>query len=240
MKNYLPVIVLWLLACLHATAQKTALEYLAEVSFEPKVDICTCSPAEFKNYIYKTLGAHANLLEQDINRRQEIAINNELAGNVEFRELLEKTIAVGEKQAMRLYNLQLPSSGAEGDLLQQQAVMMLNTRADVMNKMTNKEVDEDFEKAYQAFGIDKNNPKPASKEEANNLAIKMCHERFPKYKAALDSCAMETRESLPLYRRLGEVMYSGPDEVKELPALNSVLVLIKSYQTYMHEVSGRE
>jgi len=62
----------------------------------------------------------------------------------------------------------------------------------------------------------------------------------PKYLAALDSCRLETRQALPLFRRLGEIMYSGPGEVSELSALSAVLSLIRNYQTYLQAVSSRE
>jgi hypothetical protein len=218
-------------------SQKKAIEYLNEAPIYPKIDVCSCNRVAFWDYA-KALYVYTKQLREDINRRTAIATENDLQGNQEFESLLKQLSTLAAKEATRLYNLQAPASEKEKDVINEQLYGLLNTRAEVL-KMGHRDDPEYDESVYKQYGVNPKNPKAVSKDEQKEKLVRWCHINYPKYKSALDSCVTELRYALPLYRRKGELEYAGSEEVKELAALNAVLVTLEQYRNYMFIVSYR-
>ena len=116
MKKIISLVAIFLLSVSSVFAQKTALDYLNNIPFNPNENPCAYT-SETYHAIDKKLKNYSKQLSEDIYRRTQLAVKLNFRENMKRWDVLFDTVTkLNENIVVRFYKLKEPASSAEMEL----------------------------------------------------------------------------------------------------------------------------
>jgi hypothetical protein len=200
-------------------AQKSALDYLNSAP-KPPVTPCACTKAVYDKYA-GMMDSYCDKIQADIEAREKKVGKNNLSGNIEYRNLIEKVINETQIPALKFYCLDNVCDEYP-ELLNETERKTLTNDLQICTSAAQMEMDILLHRSPEK-------EKPDWTKESDKARDEYCYIMSPKYKMVLDEYYDILIRLMPSYKRMGEIEYSGSQEATDIPVINAVRAYLSQY-----------